>query len=378
MHIIDRYALRLFFKVLLICWISLTGLSLVIDAFNNLDEFQAHSDRTNSTVWVTLFNYYSIRALWFFDRSAGLLTLIAGVFALAWMKKSNELTALMAAGIRPARVVRPILGGAAFVAALALVNREFVIPRFAVELTKKAQTLDDHYPRPFLTRYDANDVAIEGKHAIPAESLIVEPAFAMPIALRSFSRRVIGKKATYQPASGERPAGYLIQGVSQPTEILKRKTARIDGKVVIYTPLEASWLKPDECFVASNIDFQELVAGTRMRQFLSTWQMVGFLYQENSQYSTDVRVAIHSRIVQPVLDLCLLLLGIPLVLSRRDRSVFLVAGQCILVVCGFMIVVVACQAMGTTGYLLSPAAAAWVPLLIFVPLTTYVTQPVWE
>ena len=378
MQIIDRYAVRLFFKVLLICWFSLTGLYWVIDAFNNLDEFMDHADQTKSSVWVALINYYSIRALWFFDRSAGLLTLIAGVFALAWMKRSNELTALMAAGIRPARVIRPILTAAAFVSLVAVVNREVIIPRFALALTKKAQTLDDHQPQKFLIRYDGNDLSIEGKAAVPASGTIVEPVFGLPFALRHFGRRISAKTAQYLDEDNRHKAGYWLREVILPAKISKLRSAQIDEQHVILTAKENDWLGEDECFVVSNVDFQELVAGANMRRFLSTWEMVRFLYKRNSQYSTDVRVAVHGRFVQPVLDLCLLLLGLPLVMSRQDRSIFLVAGHCMLVVCGFIIVVLACQAMGTTGYLLSPAMAAWLPVFIFVPITTFVTQPLWE
>ena len=39
MPIIDRYLLRQYVKTFLICWFSLTGLYVVVDAFSNLDEF---------------------------------------------------------------------------------------------------------------------------------------------------------------------------------------------------------------------------------------------------------------------------------------------------------------------------------------------------
>ena len=40
MLIADRYVLRLFTRVLVICFLSLTGLFIVIDAVTNLDEFR--------------------------------------------------------------------------------------------------------------------------------------------------------------------------------------------------------------------------------------------------------------------------------------------------------------------------------------------------
>ena len=50
----------------------------------------------------------------------------------------------------------------------------------------------------------------------------------------------------------------------------------------------------------------------------------------------DVRVAIHSRVTQPLLDITLLFLGLPLVLSRENRNMYLAIGMCVGVVIAFM------------------------------------------
>ena len=47
---IDRYILRSYFKILLICFLSLTGLFVVIDAFGNLDELLKIADKQGSLV----------------------------------------------------------------------------------------------------------------------------------------------------------------------------------------------------------------------------------------------------------------------------------------------------------------------------------------
>ena len=84
-------------------------------------------------------------------------------------------------------------------------------------------------------------------------------------------------------------------------------------------------------------------------------------------YRSGLRVTLHSRIVRPLLDLTLFLMGISLVLSQRNRDVFVTAGLCGVVVVVFSGVIVVCQAMGNNGYLLSPVMAAWIPLLVFAP-----------
>ncbi len=46
---------------------------------------------------------------------------------------------------------------------------------------------------------------------------------------------------------------------------------------------------------------------------------------------------------------------------------FWVAGVSLGVVGGFSALVLGLAALGTSGYLLSPALAAWLPLLLFLP-----------
>ena len=45
MKIIDRYLLKQFIHVFAICFISLTGLYVVLDAFSNLDNFMQFSEK---------------------------------------------------------------------------------------------------------------------------------------------------------------------------------------------------------------------------------------------------------------------------------------------------------------------------------------------
>ena len=68
----------------------------------------------------------------------------------------------------------------------------------------------------------------------------------------------------------------------------------------------------------------------------------------------------------PLADLTLLFLGLPLVLSRQSRNVFIAMGLSAAVSFAFMIVVFGFQQLGTI-YVISPALAVWLPLMLFVP-----------
>jgi lipopolysaccharide export system permease protein len=97
MQIVDRYLLREFLKVFLICFVSLTGLFIVIDGFGNLEEFISHSKNSGGGLLRVMGEYYAYRSLWFFDRMSGILTLIAAMFTVTWIQRHNE-PALQRAG----------------------------------------------------------------------------------------------------------------------------------------------------------------------------------------------------------------------------------------------------------------------------------------
>src|SRR4051812_5967216 len=128
MRIIDRYLLVQFLKVFVICFCSLTGLYIVIDAFGNLEEFISFASGKPGGLLRVMGEYYSYRTISFFNLNSGVLTLISAMFTVTWIQRHNELTALEAAGISKGRVVVPVIAAAIAVAFLAAANREVLLP----------------------------------------------------------------------------------------------------------------------------------------------------------------------------------------------------------------------------------------------------------
>ena len=141
MLLIDRYLLRSFLWVWFICFCSLTGLYIVIDALTNLEEFLKIAEKTQRNFVVVMGDFYLYRAISFFDRTSGILTLIAAMFTLAGLQRYNELTALLAAGTSKWRIVRPIIVAGACMALLAALNREIIMPAHRAKLTRSPQEL---------------------------------------------------------------------------------------------------------------------------------------------------------------------------------------------------------------------------------------------
>lgn len=395
MLLIDRYVLRQFVQNLLIFFISLTGLYIIIDSFNNLEEFITFAEHNKSLAAATPTNelpsaggergnlfvimgaYYAPRAIAFFDRTSGILTLIAAMFTVTWIQRHNELTALQAAGIAKFRVLRPVMMAVILVAFLATINRELIIPRYKFELSHNAQNLGGSNARELKPRMDnKTDILLRGDQMVASQRQIHHPSFILPSTLDEYGKSLVAEEAFYKPASQSLPAGYLLVAVTQPS-LDQKASLKLGNETVVYTPLDTPALKPGQCFVASDVSFEQLEDGASWRQYSSTWELIRGLRNPSLDFGADVRVTVHARVVQPLLDVTLLFLGLPLILARENRNVFRAIGMCLALVLAFMLIVIACNYLGD-AYVVNPALAAWLPLMIFVPCAVGLSDPLRE
>lgn len=384
--IIDRYLILLFVKVLLICYFSLAGLSFVIDFATNADEFIGYIKRQGPLV---LLDYYVPRSLLFFDRISGLLAVVSSIFAITVLQRSNEYTALMAAGVSRARIVTPLFLASCLVALLGAANREFGLPRVRDKLARNAQDWLGERQKKCTPRYDPRtDVLISGKATFANERRIQQPIFRLPPELSStWGRQITADDAFQQRATAERPAGYLLRGVKQPANLPQLKSAGLElqaasggpvqTEIVLISPADADWLKPDECFVVSTIGFEQLTMGGAWRQFLTSYELLTGIRGQKIEPGADVRLMLHMRLIQPLLDVSLVLLGVPLVLTRGSRNIFIAGGIGAAMSICLLVVVLICRALGV-NYLLDATIAAWLPLLIFGPVAYVLGRPIWD
>ncbi|MGA2617026.1 MAG: LptF/LptG family permease [Thermoguttaceae bacterium] len=378
MRIIDRYLLRQFVQVFIICFFSLTGIYVVFDAFTHLEAFLRCGKGVQLLKVIGV--YYAVHSTFFFDQCSNLLVLMAAMFTVAWIQRHNEMTALMAAGVSRRRIVTPVLIAAAAIILLAAANREFVIPRFQEELAQQPSDLSTHSVQAVLPQRDnLTDVLISGRTAVPAERRIESPDFLVPAGLADYGKHWSAVNAYYQPPAAGRPGGYLLDNVLKPKNLPQKPSLLWEGKPVLITPRDRpDWLTPGQAFVTSDVTFDLLTEdGKTLRAFASTAELIHTLRNRSCDFGADVRVTIHSRIVQPLLDLTLLFLGLPLIVTRERRNVFMAIGLCMGVVAALMLLEMGCWELGRSC-LIGPALAAWVPLMIFVPAAAGISRPMWQ
>ncbi len=378
MPIIDRYLLRQFLQTFAICYLSLMGLFIVFHAFANLDEFVKWGERADG-LWAVMGRFYLYQSVGFFDRTVGLLSLTAAMFTVTWIQRHNEMTALMAAGISRMRVIRPVIIAVAVISLIAAANRELVIPRLRSQLAIQPKEMAGDSGRDVPPRYDNHTrVLIRGESTFVDEQRLKAPDFLLPASLDRYGKHLKAENAYYLPPVDGRPGGYLLRKVEEPKNLQTQLSLSLDGQPVLITPRDASgWLKPDECFLVSDLSFEQLTAAATWRDFSSVAELIRGLHNPNLRFGADVRVAVHARFLQPLMDMTLLFLGLPLVLTRENRNIFLSIGMCAGVTSAFVLVMVAFQYVGRESYI-SPALAAWAPAMIFVPLAVAMAGEMWE
>ena len=387
MFIIDRYLIKQFIQIFVICFLSMAGLFIVIDAFENLNAFSAQAGQDGSLLAI-ISRYYAYRSLEIFERTGGILAMLAAMFTVTWLSRHQEMTALLAAGISKVRVLKPLLLMTIVVSLLGVLNRELMIPQVRDELMHDTKNLSGQALRNLEARLDSQtNILLSGEKVVLADRRITNPNFVLPGNLSRYGKQLIAKHAYYQDATDDHPAGFLLDDIISPLHICAQPSLRksekrgtgneeqggkseereTKGEAVIITPLDAKWLQPNQLFVVSAMPFTVLASGSQWYNYASTNELILQLGNPSTDLGADVRVALHSRLLQPLMDVTLVMLGLPLMFSRSSRNIFLSIGICVLAALAFTAVAIACQSLGGIG-LMSPALAAWLPLMVFIPL----------
>ncbi|MEM7453155.1 MAG: LptF/LptG family permease [Planctomycetota bacterium] len=368
MTIIDRYLLFTFLKNFVICLTSFTALYVVIHLFTNLDEVTAAAELSGGMpqfIW----EFYGPRALDIFDRTAGILLLFSAVFSFSMMQRRRELTAIQAAGIPRMRLARPIIVASLVLIGLSIVNREYWIPQVREQLVKTPRNwhdtgkIDMHFFKDQKT-----GMLIRGKELEIDQRRINEADIQLPGYLSSSLPQLQAHYGIISEADHRHPAGIYLHSVKWPEDISQMTSIQDDDETVVYLPGDNGWLAPRQAFIAVDMNLNDVAYGKQLSQYWTLNEMMASLRKPKMWFSHGERVNIHSRILKPMIDLTLLLLGLPLVVSKVDRNIFMAAGMCILIVIVVQGATVGFVSLGAYSLIKPAALAAWLPLIVFGPM----------
>ena len=397
MNRIDRYVLAAFLRNYLISIVVLVGLFVVMDSVFNFDEFSDPSG--DATVWDTLSaisSYYFYQSFFVYAQLAGVIPVLAATFTFLRMSRFNELTALLAAGVPLLRVAAPaILAAVAINLLVQPALHELILPALVPKITRdRAQASSSEQQRAD-RGFDVQAMP-DGKGGIfdaarfhPArdaaaawvESItVVERDDAGNIASMTAAkrgdwdaaagawalqdgRRVARLAADAAPPADAGAAAPLLTGAAA---ALRQSPAEpIDALRSGVTPAEI------ELFHSANAGAG---LGGSYFDLLSTRQLDALLARPLVYAAADLLRAKHTRLASLGMNVVLMLLAIPCVLTRQPGQLKLAAAKTLLLVGAAMATVFLCQLLAKDPPSAAlagkwPAWMAWAPVLVYGPIS---------
>ena len=366
---IDWLLLKGYFKAYFVCLVSLLSLYIVIDLFMNLDEF---TSQRHGIVAVAQYigSYYGYRMTKFFDQLCEPIVLMAAMFTIALMQRSNELIPLLSAGVSTRRIVLPVLVSAWIMLSLAVANCEFIIPRIANKLSLEKDDPDGDKELQVHGADEPNRIRITGGRG-SRKTKVVRPFYCIiDSSLGGHLFEINAKEARYIPKdpNEEYSGGWLIteatpgrldgwerrdilKPLDPPTPDTSEKDQKL-GKYFLYTKI---------------VDFDTVTRQSKWYQLASTMQLYQELQRPDTLRVPEVAVLFHMRLTRPILGMILVFMGLSVILTDQNRNVFINVGLCLVLCAMFFAAVFASKQLGDHD-ILSPALAVWLPVLTFGPL----------
>lgn len=353
-----------------VCFVSFAGIFIVFHAFTNMDDLAQYAEHSGGMA-IAMLRYYGPYTFMLFEMTGTIVTLLALLFTIGLLRRSGELTAMLAAGVSHGRIVRPMLIAAAVMMGLAAANREWMLPQWQDQLGLKVRDLDEEGggERPMLPVYDrVAGVLLNGKALRLMQQEIVSPNFKLHANTPTFGQQLGAEVAVWYPAQEGRVSGYLLRGVKSPKNVDQLDSIELPGGTVLRTSKDTAGLASGECFVGSQVPIDFLQTGTSWMRMAKTSELARRVSNPAVYCASDVRVTLHDRPLRPFIDFSLIVLSLSLIVGRSERNLFVVTGYASLLVAFFFVLRTVAHMMGGSGYLLDPATAAWVPLIILAPL----------
>lgn len=336
-----------------------------------MDDLVARGQSAGGLVPV-MAKFYGPYLLLLFDSTGAIITLMSLLFTAGWLRRTGELTAMLSTGVSHGRIFRSMVIASVAIVAVQVVNREVYLPQFAHNLSLKAKPAGGDLPAPILAQYDKiRRVLIDGDTILAESQVINSPSFRLDGNYAQWGDLIIAKTARWVDATSDWPSGYVFNGVSVPENVDELESVSFANQPVAVSRRDAPNLSPGQCFIATTVHSDLLQANESARKLASITSLITRIRNPAVHSSSSLAVRLHARLVRPPLDVALILLVLPLAAGVGQQNLFVMAAAAIGTILMFFLVKMVAAAMGGSGYLLTPAMAGWLPLLILGPIANY-------
>lgn len=358
MTLLDRYILRSLVVNYVIALGVMMSLYVVLDLFVNIDEFTEESTSTG-TVIAGILSYYGNNLFLYFAQLSGVITLFACLASIARMRRQNEMTAILASGVSLYRVAAPVIAFAMLTSVLWFIDTELIIPSVAHKLARRH---DDALGRKtygvwFLK--DRDNALLSAQKFDPSTRTMRGMLVMYRDESGSVAHVLQAEEARWKP--DER---YAAGGVWELQRGLLQARRGDDGRRM--GPQSTIEERPVGRYESDlNPEAIQLRQSSQWVQYLNSSQLTR-LVEKGKLTAARIQHIKHGRFTTPIVNLILLLLGLPFMLGATAGDILNDGARC-LAVCG------ACFLISFTGQNLSmegslAALPSWLPIFLFAPL----------
>ncbi len=358
MKILDRYVAKNFLIGYCIAFCVLIGLRVVIDLFVNLDEFAEHSDLGTLAVIKNILTFYGLNSVLYFRDFAGMITVVAAVFSVGKMVRTNELVAVMASGVSLKRVIGPIIVLALLLTVLLVADQELIIPPLGDKLVRTQDALpgQESYDVWFIA--DGNGSLICSRRFDVGTSTLYRPTIVTRRPQRSeaglviwdVTGRISADSGVYNPQTGR---WDLVSG---------RFTGKDSDKPPHTVDSYASDITPKDIPVRCKSEHKTLLSWLQLRSLAAQ----GTKLKDQAQLYSQM----HFHVTEPVINLIMLMVSLPILVCRDPKSMKSAVVVSFAVTAACLVTIFVCKMFATEVVFdrIMPELWAWLPVFIFLPV----------
>jgi lipopolysaccharide export LptBFGC system permease protein LptF len=364
MKLLDRYILRQFLLNFLILLVVVMTKIVLVDTMFNLDEFieagrakaKAEGGITFLHTLVVMADYYGPQVCFLYVYIGGLIAVAAMGFTLTQLSRGGELVTMISSGISLHRVAAPLLVAACVINAMTIVDQELVVPGLIDKLTRKSTELKSARRRAFAVQYapDSKGNLISAAEFDPQTRQMLSVSILERDGKGKATRRITATQATWDDTAGQ----WLL---SDGNAIRRTEQA---GSMPADTRVEAA------TFFETDVSPHVLMA--RRAAIYPALLSMGELGRLMNNPAADARVILrimHSRFSLMVFNVLILVMVLPMFLTREPINPMKKATLASGVAIGLWVTGIGMLQLGSG---LNPVVAAWLPVIIFLPVSAAV------
>jgi len=369
MTILDRYIIKTYLLNFVILMAVLMALFVVGGLLIDLDEFVAAGEMLSErhdtsilkgTIWAVI-DYNGPIQLMLYAFFSGLLCVGAAGFTLTGLARTRELTAMLSSGISMYRIAMPMLIVGFGLNMLASIDQEFLLPPLAHKVSRNVSEIKSvrktSMPMYFMADQKGRLFSASNFHTQDDTAIMTDVTILERDEQGRATQRIIASQALWNPERNhwDLTDGYALvrpthaSGIASASQTQEVQSISTDlSPTVIRARLESNYLN---------------LLSVRKLQSLS----------KNEQLDqAKISQIMHGRMSQLVLNMLILAMGLTFFLCREPTNNLNQAVKA----CGLCI---GAWSMGLTMQnadisWLNPVATAWLPVVIYIPITAVTLQ----